>query len=139
MGGSAFNTVPVATAPRVRRRLPAWVGWLALLAFALRALVPLGFEPGAHGLSIQLCHEGFPSGFFGHRAAHRSAHGATGGAGSAGHCLFCNATSPAPAYALVHRIPRAPYAVGLPAAQPTVSPGRQSAHIPPARAPPTVA
>lgn len=139
MGGSAFNTAGVHPAQRARGRRPVWLGWLALLAFALRALVPLGFEPGAHGLSIQLCHEGFPSGFFGHGGAHRSAHGEPGGAGSASHCLFCNGTSPAPASALVHRIPRAPYAIGVQAVPPAVSPGRHCAHIPQARAPPAFA
>ena len=139
MGGSAFTTAGVHRAARARGRRPAWLGWLALLAFALRALVPLGFEPGAHGLSIQLCHEGFPSGFFAHGGAHRSAHGEPDGAGSARHCLFCNGTSPAPVYALVHRSPRAPFAIGLPALQPAVCPGRHGAHIPQARAPPAFA
>ncbi len=114
--------------------MPAWVGWLALAAFGLRALVPLGFEPGTHGLSIVLCHEGFPSGYFAHGGARHGALGA--GSSATNHCVFCNGTSPAPAYALASLVHRAPYAVDLAMTQPPAPAGIRFAHIPQARAPP---
>ncbi len=118
------------------RAVPAWIGWLALVAFGLRALVPLGFEPDAHALALVLCHEGFPSGFFSHRGAPRAAHRPQSGSDS--HCLFCNSTSPAPAYALAGLIHRAPFAIGLaPLLTPSVRVIRL-AHTPQARAPPSV-
>ncbi|MDA8348339.1 MAG: hypothetical protein M0038_05985 [Pseudomonadota bacterium] len=115
-----------------RRRLPGWAGWLALLAFGLRALVPLGFEPGTHSLAIQLCHEGFPSGYFAHG---RAPHGAPAGRTST-HCTFCNGTTPAPAYALAGLTLRATDAVAL--AEPAVASNFSVplAYTPQARAPP---
>ena len=114
--------------------MPAWVGWLALVPFGLRALVPLGFEPGTHGLSIVLCHEGFPTGYFAHGGALHGGQGA--GSRAATHCVFCNGTSPAPAYALTSLVHRAPYAVDLAFTQPPAPAGVRFAHIPQARAPP---
>lgn len=114
--------------------MPAWVGWLALAAFGLRALVPLGFEPSLHGLALVLCHEGFPSGYFAHGAARHGAAGA--GSHASDHCVFCNGTSSAPAYALASLVHRAPYAVELALTQPPAPADIRFAHIPQARAPP---
>lgn len=137
LSGSSFSTQRDGRRRRSpRHTVPAWVGWLALAAFGLRALVPLGFEPGADGLSIVLCHEGFPAGYFAHGAAHRQERGA--GARTDRHCLFCNSTSPAPAYALTSMVYRAPYAVGLTAAQPLAPASIRFAHVPQARAPPAL-
>ena len=118
-----------------RRGLPGWVGWLALLAFGLRALVPLGFEPDARALAIEICHEGFPAGFFAHGAA---GHGAPAGH-TVTHCAFCNGTTPVPAYACAGLTLRAaPYAVALRELKPTSILSVPLAHTPQARAPPTV-
>lgn len=114
-----------------RRTAPGWIGWLALAAFGLRALVPLGFDLGPHALSIVLCHEGFPSGYFGHGAAH---HG--GGSSASSHCLFCSSTSPAPAYRLAGLTHRAPFTVGLVPIEPPPPARVRFAHVPQARAPP---
>ena len=117
-----------------RRWLPGWAGWLALLAFGLRALVPLGFEPDARALSIEICHEGFPAGFFAHGAPRQGApagHTVT-------HCAFCNGTTPVSAYAFAGLTLRAPYAVALRELEPTSILSVPLAHTPQARAPPTV-
>ena len=117
-----------------RRAVPGWIGWLALAAFGLRALVPLGFDLSTHTLSIVLCHEGFPSGFFAQGAVHHGPGGA--GSNSSSHCLFCSSTSPAPAYRLAGLTHRAPFTVALvPSESPTPALAR-GAHVPQARAPP---
>ncbi len=71
--------------------------WVVLLAFALRALIPIGFMPAADGsLSLTICDEGFPAGLV-HPAAHGPA--ASAGAGHHSHedhCPFCGASTPAP-------------------------------------------
>jgi hypothetical protein len=110
-----------------------WAGWAALFAFGLRALVPLGFEPGAHSLTLELCHEGFPSGFFTHRAVH---HGAPVGRAEA-HCTFCNGTTPAPAYAFPGLTLRAADAVMRVESEPDSILSAPLAYTPQARAPPT--
>ena len=120
---------------RTLRRLPGWIGWLALLAFGLRALVPLGFEPGGHSLSIVLCHEGFPAGFFAHGPLGHGSHRSSG-AGSS-HCLFCNGTTPAPAYAFAGLVHHAAYAVASTPLEPASLSIPRLAHTPQARAPPT--
>ncbi len=95
--------------------------------------MPLGFEPDAHSLAIEICHEGFPSGFFARGGAR---HGVPAGR-TATHCTFCNGTTPAPAYALAGLTLRAPDAVA-PADSEPVSPfSVPLAYTPQARAPPT--
>ena len=130
MSGAAYSTRRRGAA---RRAVPGWVGWLALAAFGLRALVPLGFDPDPHTLSIVLCHQGFPTGFF----AHHGARGARGAEGSAAHCLFCSSTSPAPPYTLAGLIHRAIYAVDLSPLRPPLLRGMRLAYTPQARAPPS--
>lgn len=70
--------------------------WVVLLAFALRALIPIGFMPAADGtLSLTICDEGFPAGLL--QPAH--GHAAPAGAGHHSHedhCPFCGASTPAP-------------------------------------------
>lgn len=74
--------------------MPAWVAVLALLAFGLRGLIPVGFEPAHGSFTLVLCHEGFPAHFFSHGAPSHSKHSGNGAGDS--HCPFCNAASPAP-------------------------------------------
>jgi hypothetical protein len=114
--------------------VPGWIGWLALAAFGLRALVPLGFDLGTHTLSIVLCHEGFPSGFFGQGEGHHGTGGA--GSGSSSHCLFCSSTSSAPAYRLASLTHRAPFTVALVPSDLPAPALVRCAHVPQARAPP---
>lgn len=111
-----------------------WIGWLALVLFGLRALVPVGFEPGTHATSIVLCHEGFPAGFFSHGKARHGAHGA--GSASTAHCLFCNGTSPAPPYQLASLIQHVPYTIGLVLIRSPSLRLIRLTHTPQARAPP---
>lgn len=71
--------------------------WVVLLAFVLRALIPIGFMPAADGtLSLKICAEGFPAALL--DAAARG-HAAASGAGHhprEDHCPFCGASTPAP-------------------------------------------
>lgn len=109
---------------------------LALLGFALRALIPVGFEPANGSLSLALCHEGFPAQFFSHGQG-RAAHGGHAGTGTHGsHCTFCNGASPAPAFSFAG-LPRiAPVAIGFVSFVQSSSQSVRLAHIPQARAPP---
>lgn len=51
-----------------------WLATFAVLAFALRALIPAGFMPGGNGtLSLQICPDGFPVALLASPADH-SAH-----------------------------------------------------------------
>ncbi|MGC8522027.1 MAG: hypothetical protein ACP5PN_09235 [Steroidobacteraceae bacterium] len=139
MSTAAYSTRRRGAARRFRprRAAPGWVGWLALTAFGLRALVPLGFDPNPHTLSIVLCHQGFPAGFFTHGAPPPGARGGRGGEGSSAHCLFCSSTSPAPPYTLAGVIHRAFYAVDLSPLRPPLLRGIRLAYTPQARAPPS--
>lgn len=93
-----------------------WLATLAVLAFALRALIPAGFMPGGSGaLSLEICPDGFPaallagstdhSGHAGHHDHHHPGSDATAAADagsgpspaapthdhrswSSGHCVF---------------------------------------------------
>lgn len=109
---------------------------LALLGFALRALIPIGFEPADGALSLVLCHEGFPAQFFSRQrvAAPQGRHAGTGGHTS--HCAFCNGTSPAPALSVAGIAGIAPVAIGLVGVLQSPSQSFRLAHIPQARAPP---
>jgi hypothetical protein len=109
---------------------------LALLGFALRALIPLGFEPAPGALSLVLCHEGFPAGFFSHGPRH--AHGAVGSRRH-GHCAYCNGTSPAPAFSIVSLVRTAPVAIGVVSFLESSTPSVRLAHVPQARGPPRLA
>jgi Protein of unknown function (DUF2946) len=88
-------------AGRQRRDARISLAWVVLAAFALRALIPIGFMPAADGsLSLQMCDEGLPSWLLPH-AAHGAPHGRTSPAGpghhaDSDHCPFCGGTTPAP-------------------------------------------
>jgi hypothetical protein len=71
--------------------------WVVLLAFALRALIPIGFMPAADGtLSLTICDEGFPAGLLPPAAHGRTTAGAAGHRSQEDHCPFCGASTPAP-------------------------------------------
>lgn len=84
---------------RGRRASPPLL-WLALAAFALRALIPIGFMPAADGtLSLTVCDEGLPAWLLPHPHTAASGHAMPAGEGHhsrADHCPFCGATTPAP-------------------------------------------
>lgn len=110
---------------------------LALAGFALRALIPVGFEPANGSLSLVLCQEGFPAQFFSH--GRRSApHGRTSGhGGQESHCAFCNGASPAPAFSCLPTIARvAPVAIGVVGVFTPSTHSVRLSHTPQARAPP---
>ncbi len=136
-GGQSTRWVRWARRPGRRRGLPGWAGALALLAFGLRSLVPIGFEPAPGTLSIVLCQEGFPAQDFSQgKAAHDGR-----GSGSAGgaHCAFCNGTSPAPAYTLADIARGVPPAIGVVSVSESALDSIRPAHTPQARAPPAIA
>lgn len=115
-----------------RGGVPSWVALLALFAFGLRGLIPVGFEPADGSLAVVLCHQGFPAQFFAHGkpAPH------TGGTDRDSHCLFCSAGGSAPSSPLPTVAYRAPVAIGLVSfSQPSLQTVRL-AHVPQARAPP---
>ena len=116
------------------RGAPPWAAVLALAAFALRGLIPLGFEPADGALALVLCPAGFPADFFSHGPAAPGRH--AGGGAREAHCLFCNGSPPAPAFALPVLAGAAPLALGfVPLLESSAQPVRL-AHGPQARAPP---
>ena len=112
---------------------------LALLGFALRTLIPIGFEPAQGSLSIVLCHEGFPAGFFSHRRRTAPQTHGEGGSRRDAHCAYCNGTSPAPAFSLASLVRTAPVAIGVVSFLESSAPSVRLAHVPQARGPPHLA
>ena len=116
------------------RAPPPWAAVLALCAFALRGLIPFGFEPADGALALVLCPAGFPAHFFSHGRSAPGPH--TGGGARDAHCLFCNASPPAPGFALPVLAGTPPVALGLvPLLESSPQPVRL-VHGPQARAPP---
>ena len=86
---------------RSPRRLPSLsagrrlLAGLALALFALRALVPVGFEPARDGsFALVICPHGLPPALH-----HPGVHHAGGGGDGRDHCLFCSSPGGAPAAA----------------------------------------
>jgi len=107
-----------------------------LLAFAVRALVPVGFMPGnGRPLSIEICPEGFPVQLLGQAADHH--HG--GSNWHAEHCVFGSACTSGP----IAEFPflNSPVVAELAAATPCISPAIvvRLVYLPRARGPPTPA
>ncbi len=117
-----------------RRAAPGWLAALALIAFGLRALVPLGFEPAPGAVALVLCHQGFPAGFFRHGARRHRVGAPRSSADS--HCLFCNSVSPAPVNALTALTLCAPLAIATVEVRTQFFRGISRRHTPQARAPP---
>lgn len=119
------------------RRTVPWAAVLALLAFSLRGLIPLGFEPADGSLTLALCHEGFPAHFFSQGTPSKGRRPGHGGRES--HCLYCNGTSPAPAFSLATVAHVVPVSIGVVQLLESDVQSVRHAHIPQARAPPHLA
>jgi hypothetical protein len=62
--------MPVSFTSLRQRR---WLASLLVVAYVLRALIPGGFMPGAHGaLTLQICPEGFPTALLSHAGEHEA-------------------------------------------------------------------
>lgn len=127
-----------------------------VLAFALRALIPLGFMPASDGtLSLMICPAGFPAGLLhdqgtGHGIAmfggtgmpqqQRPApsHGAGHGQGLMGdaYCAFTTGFSPAPPPLLLVVLSLVLSCVAVVTVTVLASAGIRLVHLPQARAPP---
>lgn len=117
--------------------MPPWLAVLALLAFGLRGLIPVGFEPAQGSVALVLCHDGFPAHFF---SRGRSAHGRqAGGASRDAHCVFCNSSVPAPAFTVWGVARVAPVSIGIVHFFRSHCATLRLAHTPQARAPPRLA
>jgi len=127
------NRLGAAPAPRAAR---GWLAALALLAFGLRALVPLGFEPASGAVALVMCHEGFPADFFRHGARRHRMGAPRTPSPSDSHCLFCNSVSPAPANALTALVLPVLPAIAPPEVHAPLLRGLKRGHTPQARAPP---
>jgi hypothetical protein len=117
--------------------MPAWLAVVALLAFGLRGLIPVGFEPADGSFALVICHEGFPAHFFSHGMPSHAKH--AGGGARHSHCAFCNGTSPAPVFSFGAIARIAPVAIGVVRFFEPLSESVRLAHIPQARAPPHLA
>lgn len=126
----------------MRTRPPFLV--LALLAFALRALIPIGFMPAADGtLSLIICPGGFPPQLLAHEKTMPEGAGRHMPGGHQGHgimeggfCLFTTGFSSAPPpliLAALFRIVAIIAAIVTSISAPT---GIRRVRIPQARAPP---
>jgi hypothetical protein len=124
-----------------RRSSRASLLWLVLAAFALRALIPIGFMPAADGsLALQICDEGWPAGWLPHAAA-GAPHGQAMPAGPvhhshADHCPFCGGTTPAPGPLLLALACAVWVAIATAAIVVSFRALIRVLHVPQARAPP---
>jgi hypothetical protein len=115
--------------------------WLVLAAFALRALIPIGFMPAADGsLSLQICDEGLPAWLLLH-AADGAPHGQAMPAGPVhhsheDHCPFCGGTTPAPGPLLLALACAVWVAIATVAILVSFRAPIRLLHVPQARAPP---
>jgi hypothetical protein len=118
--------------PRGRAR--ALLAGLALLLFALRALVPVGFEPAPDGsLSLVICQDGLPA------SAHQAGTPARSGGGAHNdHCLFCNSPGTAPAPLLLALAATLLLVIATPFLHTPSFGGLRPVHVPQARAPPAL-
>lgn len=130
---------------RSRIRLPAVI----LLAFALRALIPIGFMPASDGtLSLMLCPGGLPLALLPEAKAmqdgvgmpmpqpHQRGHGVM----DEGFCAFTTGFSPAPPAPLLFAMLALLVAsLGVALTHSAVPAGIRLVHLPQARAPPAAA
>ena len=106
-----------------------------MLLFALRALIPVGFEPSTDGsFAIVLCQDGLPP-----PLKHSSTPNGGGGATHGDHCLFCNSPSSAPAPLLLSFISLLLLVLGAVVLLATPTERLRLVHVPQARAPPVCA
>lgn len=108
---------------------------VALVLFALRALVPVGFEPANDGsLALVLCRQGLPPPL--QRPASPNRGGATG---HGDHCLFCSSPSTAPAPQPASPVSVPLLVLGAVTFRAPATQAFRLVHIPQARAPPAAA
>lgn len=131
---------------RPRRPVRARLIYATLLAFALRAFIPLGFMPASDGtLSLMICPAGLPAWLFqGHGMAmfggmktppHRSAgHGQ--GLMDEGYCAFTTGFSSAPPPLLLAALALVLSCLTVTAVTVLAPAGIRLVHLPQARAPP---
>ena len=110
-----------------------------LVAFAARALIPLGFMPASdRPFSIDICWEGFPAGMLAHGATHHHHSGSPASPQNphSEHCVFGTACGAGP-------IPHLPPPSDVPAAEPlravafvSIAGAVHLVYLPPSRAPP---
>lgn len=108
----------------------------ALLAFALRALIPIGFMPATDGsLSLTMCMDGMPAGLLsGHRLAQHPGHGH--GVTENDHCGFCTGFSAAPPSQLLAALVLLLAVIAIVAVTMAAPVDGRLVHLPQARAPP---
>jgi hypothetical protein len=117
---------------------------VVLAAFALRALIPIGFMPAADGsLSLQMCDEDLPARLLPH-AADGALHGQAMPAGPghhshSDHCPFCGGTTPAPGPLLLALACAVWVAIATVAIAVSFRALIRLLHVPQARAPPYLA
>jgi hypothetical protein len=125
----------------MRRRSPFLA--LALLAFSLRALIPIGFMPAADGtLALMICPGGFPpallpqeqtmSGSMGSPMPQRSGHGLM----EDGFCIFTTGFSAAPPPLILATLYLLLAVIAVIATSMPAPPGIRRVQVPQARAPP---
>jgi hypothetical protein len=113
---------------------------VVLFGLALRALIPVGFDPAHGSFGVVLCPDGFPPGFFATSTDPHAGGRASHPGGRPSHsdpCIFCNSPSPGPVSLTVFLAPLivllAIWTVALFPSGPT---GIRLVHTPQARAPP---
>lgn len=125
------------------RLLPA-----ILLAFVLRALIPIGFMPAADGtLSLMICPGGFPAALLPAQKPMRDGMGMPmpqpqhhgHGVMEDGYCAFTTGFSPAPPPLLVAVFALLIATLGVALTRVAVPAGVRLVHVPQARAPPAAA
>jgi hypothetical protein len=125
----------------MRKRSPFLA--LALLAFSLRALIPIGFMPAANGtLALMICPGGFPpqllpqektmSDGMGSPMPQRSGHGLM----DDGFCIFTTGFSAAPPPLILATLFLLLAVIAVIATAMPAPTGIRRAHLPQARAPP---
>jgi len=131
-----------------RRRIRTRLVSALLLAFALRALIPIGFMPASDGtLSLMICPGGFPLALL---PAEKTMQDGMGtpmpqqhhqglGVMDDGYCVFTTGFSPAPATPLLALIALIIATLGVFLPHAVVPAGTRLVHIPQARAPPATA
>ncbi|MDE2449841.1 MAG: hypothetical protein KGO22_12770 [Gammaproteobacteria bacterium] len=139
-------TLPGARSQRAARtRLVA----LALLAFALRALIPIGFMPAGDGtFSLLICPGGLPPALLpGQKMLHddmgmpmpQPEHHHGHGVMDDGYCIFTTGFSPAPPPLLLAALALLVAILGVGSSRVSAPAGIRLVHVPQARAPPACA
>lgn len=115
-----------------KRNSRTLIASLMLVAFASRALIPLGFMPASdRPFSLEICWEGLPAALLAHGAHHHH----SGGAPHNEHCVFGSACSAGPVSHLTLPIDNA-IAQRVRAVVASIADAVRLVHLPQPRAPP---